>query len=280
MVYIGVLGATGFLGSAIYEHLSKNPLNKVEGFSRSSSSDLIYDFDNLDSLINYDYIINCAGPSYINCSSKPIDAYLFYDIYQNRLLDLCIQNNIKLITFSTIHVYDQNLSFIDEDSLVGDGTFYTKYRKNFEQRIRIQQSKNIVLLRLGNCFGLSHSKSKQEKTLFINSIADAYRRKQKFIVKNKENFSRHYVPLSYLKMIIEKLLTKNEFNSSIYNVVGDSFTTADSIIKMFYRLTKKEFVQYSFEKEGIHKKISNKLCNNLVPYKDCYFKNEIEKLLK
>ena len=280
MAKIGILGASGFLGSAIFDHLSELSKHKTFGYSRKNQKHIELKPNDFENLSNLDIVINCAGPSNDTCSNFPEKAHTFYDVYQNNLLDFCLSQNIKLITLSTIHVYQKDLIFIDENSKLDKETPYTKYRNSFENRIISNEKKNIILLRLGNCFGVSSSTSAEMDKLLLNSIASSYKKDINFFIKSKKDFYRYYVPISYLLEIITKLVEVGKFPAPLINVVNQDSTSAKQLIKIFHELTGKNFIKFSFEGNEINKKISNDLCSSFLEYNDLFFLNEIKALLK
>jgi nucleoside-diphosphate-sugar epimerase len=280
MASVGILGATGFLGGAIYSHLSDSCNHEVFGCSRQSKKYWRFDYQNLSLLDNFDLIVNCAGPSSETCSMRPQDAYEYYDVFQNRLLDYCLKKNKKLISLSTVHVYKLGLHIIAENSGWAEGSAYTKYRRDFENRMIQEGTGSTILLRLGNCFGVSGSRSLQEEKLFINSIALSFKAHKKYQINSTVDFFRSYVPIIYLIKILVALIDSSKFCIPVMNVVSKEPTSAREIIDIFHRVTGKEFIEFSFRTKGHQQKISNNLCSKYSKYNDNYFLKEIEGLLK
>jgi nucleoside-diphosphate-sugar epimerase len=277
---IGILGATGFLGNAIYTHLSKCLQHDVVGFSRSSVKFRFYSYQDLSVLNDFNLIINCAGPSSELCSMNPSDAYNFYHTFQNQLLDHCLTNDIRFISLSTVHVYEFSSKVIDESSNFKEGDEYIKYRKSFESRMVEEGAGDTLLLRLGNCFGISDSESSQGRKLLINSIAYYFKKNQQYHITSLVDFYRCYVPICYLTKILDVLLMKNDFEFPVVNVVGKESMSASQIVDIFHNITKKYFIESHFEVQGNSQNISNTLCRQLVEYNDSYFLHEIRELCK
>ncbi|EAS46288.1 hypothetical protein GB2207_05989 [marine gamma proteobacterium HTCC2207] len=277
---IGILGANGFLGEAIYSQLSKSGRYEVVGLARDSGQYKRFNFHDFSALIDFDLVINCAGPSAESSSASPQDAYAYYDGFQNRLLDYCLSKSIMLISLSTIHVYEQGLHVIDELSGWSQLSAYTKYRRGFEDRVIQENNGNSIVLRLGNCFGVSGSRSLQEEKLFINSIALSFKAHKKYQINSTVDFFRSYVPIVYLIKILVALIDRGRFCVPVMNVVGEESTSASEIIDIFHRVTGREFIEFDFRTKGHKQNISNNLCSKYSKYSDIYLLKEIEGLLK
>ena len=277
---IGILGATGFLGSAIYTYLSESSEHDVVGFSRGSVRFRSYDHQDLSVLNDFDLTINCAGPSSEQCFMNRNEAYNFYNNFQNKLLDHCLKNAIRLISLSTVHVYELGTHVVDENSNLREGDAYTKYRRTFETRMVQEWSGKTLLLRLGNCFGVSNSESSQGNKLLINSIAYYFKMDRQYHIISPVDFYRCYVPIVYLAKILDALITKNNFEFPVINIIGKESMSASQIVGIFHSITKKRFIESDFKSQGKPQNISSTLCSQLVNYDESYFLHEIKELLK
>lgn len=110
-----VLGATGMLGNAVFNHFSKNNDFITTPTYRTQLNNLTngFYFNALNNSIeaipkNFDYIINCIGiiTPYIN--NNPIESIKINSLFPLELADYCHNNNIKLIHITTDCVYSGN----------------------------------------------------------------------------------------------------------------------------------------------------------------------------
>ena len=279
MALVGILGASGYLGNEVYLFLKKSDEHRVVGYSRGCVGFIGFDYCDLSELEHLDIIINCAGPNSKQCEHDNQLAFDYYHAFQNKLLDHCLKHSITLITFSTVHVYRKTPIMINEDSETTGYSAYTRYRLNFEDRVNNLANKDIILLRLGNCFGKSNSKSSENETLFINSIAHALRRDEQFTVKSRIDFSRNYVPICYLLRVLLQLIDQGRSKRSIINVLGSGPLLASEIIDKFHARYPSGSIEYQFDSQEKPMSFSNALCSNIVSYSENFFLEEMDRLL-
>lgn len=278
LVNVAVIGVSGFLGSAIFESLSG-----IDGFNVAAAGDHFRKLQSADTFL-YDFlaidvIVNCAGPSSEHCEQFPRDAYDCYHNYQVRLLDYCEQFAKRLISFSTIHVYDLSLGVISETTERVSAHPYVKYRQVFEDRISLHQAGGHVLLRLGNCFGQSKSKSQQKNKLIINSMVNAFHLGRKFEVASEVDFHRPYVPITYLSNIIKKIILKGVLENSIVNVVPKSSTPISRIIDYVESISEHNFVEHNFKSVGRKLIFDNSKCDGILEFSEDSIYHELREMM-
>jgi len=128
-----VLGATGMLGNAVFNHFNKNndfittptcrtTLNNInDGFYFNALNDSV---DTIPK--NFDYIINCIGVITPFINKNPIESIKINSIFPLELASYCHNNSIKLIHITTDCVYSGNDGKYIETDLHDALDFYGK----------------------------------------------------------------------------------------------------------------------------------------------------------
>lgn len=122
-----VLGATGMLGSMVYNYLKSHSVFNVIGTSRKRSKDLIHfdvhaGFINADvNLEDMDYVINCIGITKPYCHDGNMDevknAVIVNSLFPHALAELAEKKGFRIIQIATDCVYSGAGGKYAEDSL-------------------------------------------------------------------------------------------------------------------------------------------------------------------
>ncbi|MGE4214249.1 MAG: NAD(P)-dependent oxidoreductase [Anaerotignaceae bacterium] len=128
-----VLGATGMLGNAVFNHFNKNNDFITAPTYRTQLNSLTngFYFNALNNSVeaipkNFDYIINCIGIITPFIHNNPIESIKINSIFPLELASYCQNNNIKLIHITTDCVYSGNDGKYIETDLHDALDFYGK----------------------------------------------------------------------------------------------------------------------------------------------------------
>jgi len=151
-----ILGASGFIGSALYRELS--PYFDVHGTYHSNSDELIdnhvmhqfnVETDSLESLLD------TIKPNYI-LSGLRGDFKAQFDIHQEIISYAKTTNRCKLYFLSTVNVFDGKNRFpsYENDQLLPKSD-YGKFKTSIERSIRTLSPKKYAILRLPMVLGVN-----------------------------------------------------------------------------------------------------------------------------
>lgn len=140
-----VLGATGMLGSAVFNFLSINSLHQVWGTVRNANNLSYFDTEthdyllsnidvlNHDSLVNVlshvqpDVVINCIGLiKQFSDANDPLSALPINALFPHRLANLCALTKARLIHISTDCVFNGRKGMYLEDDISDAEDLYGK----------------------------------------------------------------------------------------------------------------------------------------------------------
>lgn len=124
---IVILGATGMLGSMVYDYFKINSEFKIIGTARKKTGDFIY-FDVNESqgdlttnLKGCDYVINCIGITKPYCHDQNMgevkNAITVNSLFPHKLDEAAKINNFRIIQIATDCVYSGKSGKYKEDSL-------------------------------------------------------------------------------------------------------------------------------------------------------------------
>ena len=128
-----IIGSDGEIGSYIFQKFKESSF-EIYGTSRSNNKESIIKFDLLDKefpfdLSKFDVCIICAGISNIEVCEKNINLACDVNVTSTiRLIKECKKENIFLIYFSSVSVFDGRNSFYKADDTPSPFTKYGKYK--------------------------------------------------------------------------------------------------------------------------------------------------------
>ena len=197
-----ITGSKGFVGSELYKILSRNhdvlPLTR-KNFSLTDSEAV----DKFFNLFEFDVVIHCAikGGRRIRTDDKDV-------LYDNLLMFENLakhQDKFKLmISFGSGAELDRRFD-ISEECNLGDHIPVDNYGlSKYIIAQRIEQSKNLLNLRIFNCFGLSETEDRFIKTNLRN-----YKDKKSMVVF--EDRLMDFFSIEDLASVVEYCI--NNFNN-------------------------------------------------------------------
>ena len=230
-----IFGASGYLGSRIFDHLISKKVNLTIGKNNSQNGNfgeykvvynyLSIEFKELISLTDqYDLIIDCSGISSPQISDKKsteiIEINSFWPI---RLAEACIKTRTRLIWFSTSQCEEINI--FDQKSL----------KKNFYGLSKIIAESSIMeikdwdrfisIVRLGNMIGSPGSIYSGNSNLFHLDISRNLVLHKKALIKSNPNNRIGFVAIS------ELLYSKIFQTSGFFKLYSQNSLTLFSIAK-------------------------------------------------
>lgn len=277
-----VLGASGQLGSEIYEQLSlinnynifapkKNKLDLLE-------KDFVFKLNK-----NLDFIINCSAIHDLDFAQQNLDlTYQLNSFVPKVLAEYCENTGCHLIHFSTDYVFDgfkiNNKEYTEED-FTNPINIYGASKVSGENFIKSIFDKYYIF-RVSSLFGKKPPSGK--KFNFVDAIVHKY--------KNNENISVVVDQISkptstlYIAKIIKETIC-NKFSPGLYHLTNDQslsyYDYALKIIKYFdkrflvnkiyyknlnFKVMRPKFSSLSSSKINLLKKTNDELDKYLAQY--------------
>lgn len=177
-----LLGASGFLGSNLQFHLSKDPLLRVIGISRDSHSEnSISEYSQPSLSEAFDrwapaFVINCVGlVGHEKVESSPDQARALNVLLPQLLAELSRERNIKFIHFSSDSVYSgiPELAPFSEESPTVPFSLYG--RQKLESEARVLDANPFALVLRVNFFGWSRDRHSGILDHFVSHAIDGSR---------------------------------------------------------------------------------------------------------
>jgi UDP-glucose 4-epimerase len=238
-----ILGGSGYLSSYLSNYLLKK--NKVSVASRDKKK-IDYSFPKLKKLQidyysirdlnkkikNFDIVLHLVGMNFkesIKAGEKSVQ--IKKKITKN-ILEACKKNNIKkLIYFSSIQVYENysEKKNITEKSKTNKKNFYSK--AHLEAEKILYKSKNSIILRLSNVFGIvSLTESKELRNTLVNKFCQECL--QGKITIHDPNEVRNFLPGVILCKLLDRVISKNFKKSTILNLGYKSMSIYEIVKKI------------------------------------------------
>jgi len=281
-VKIGILGATGFIGSHLLKYFASQGVDCV-AFSRKSINDDVehVSWINIDQSYNHDdfgwldqgidVLIDCAGSAEVRCSEKSLISLIERDItFKSKLLKNCELFGVgHYIYFSSIKVYGESSSesYFDESSPLNPTSAYGLMKLEIEKEIfsKAKFSKTIAsILRIPLVYDKDKSKS------FLTLLN--FLRKGIWLPFSGVKNSRSVLAVSNLCTFIEKLINHSPTKSAVWCVTDQLPVSTPGLIELlanYHGLKAKFFYVPNFIMWTLLNIIGKKffyykLCNNLL----------------
>jgi len=241
-VKIGILGATGFIGSHLLKYLASQGVDCV-AFSRKSINDDVehVSWINIDQSSNQDdfgwldqgidVLIDCAGAAEVRCSEKSLISLIERDIaFKSKILKNCELFGVgHYIYFSSIKVYGESSSesYFDESSPLNPTSAYGRMKLEIEREIfsKAKFSKTIAsILRIPLVYDKDKSKS------FLTLLN--FLRKGVWLPFSGVKNSRSVLAVSNLCTFIEKLINHSPTQSAVWCVTDQLPVSTRGLIEL------------------------------------------------
>ena len=273
-----IFGASGFLGSRIFDHLISQGINLT--IAKNSSKNKKYSkfkvvnnyrelkFKELILLISkYDLVIDCSGISGPKISEKKlIEVIEINSFWPTRLAEACIKTKTRLIWFSTFQCEEINI--FDQKSLRSN--FYGLSKMITENSIMEIKDweKFISIVRLGNIIGSPGSIYSGDSRLFPLEISRNLVFYKKASINSNPNNRVGFVAIS--KLLNSKIFKNSGFFKLYSQDYMTLFSIARNILESYERISGEvgEIVIKKFEVQPFYEPIPQNI------------KDEIDLLIK
>lgn len=250
-----IAGITGLLGSRI-AHSLVHLGYEVTGISRTPSIDLsqildieinIVDWYDIDSIrfacIHADTVINCMGLNRRACEQDPKTAFDINQSHVARMAYALHHTNIKkLIHFSTVHVYADNLhgTYTENSVPLCTHPYSLSKLKGETEILKGSLRSKTVILRLANCFGFPITdREDYYDTVIPDMCRQAITTSQITLQKSGKN-TRDFLTISTLSNIITQIINK-PIDKPIMNISTGQSVTLRTIAELIKKCCKEDF---------------------------------------
>lgn len=281
-IKILILGSRGQLGSEIANELKKSKkLIVYKDFLKDISLNKINKNKKKILKINPNIIINCSAYTNVDKAEneKKICNWLNNNSVQY-LSNICKQNEIILIHFSTDYVFDGSKKKFSEADKVNPLNYYGKTKSYGELKIKKSKANYFI-------FRVSWLLSKNKKS-FISKISKKIDLGETFNVIS-DNYGNPTSTLFIAKFIRQNIHNFFIIASGIYNLVNTGKTSWYGIAKRvaFYRKDSKKLVKKisyksfkSIARRPVYSVLSMKKTNKNFIVKNNHWHYELSNLLK
>ena len=255
-------GSNGYLGSIIL-----NRLKKKYKIIRYLKNDKVFKSDE-----NNFAILHLAALDKKSCEKNPKLANELNIELTKKIIGLGIKNKYKkIILFSTVHVYGNKKSIINEKTKLKPNNIYGKTKKISEEICNKNSNKiDVVIFRISNVIAKPLNENNQSKNLIINFICKNLVNKNISLNTNGKDV-RDFVSINYLLSCVNFFLNSKKVGT--YNICSGQVTKIKDIaLKIAYLIKKKiksnrkiTFGNVKLEKFDLN--FSNKKIKKLVPIK-------------
>jgi len=215
-----VTGGFGFLGARITDHLVQCGFDVVVGsrFLTEQREDIFdekalkLDFSSISklqcALVGIDTIIHCAGANSLSCEQNPNAEIKNAKVHASNLLAASLCKNVKkIITISSVNVYDQSEGVKSETDEIFNNTPYALSKLAMEKAFLRNRDKRveIVICRVSSSYGVPIFKRLNTTEGLINKFcSEAISRNQ--IHLKKPSLTRDFIPVENICVAVEKLI--------------------------------------------------------------------------
>ena len=240
---VAVLGGNGYLGGRISSEISthyKTYSITRNNFNHPSCTNIKCDYTNTDKfielLIGFDVIVNCTGLNKKNSFKHPNKSLIEKTQISNAIAKASLQKKIHVIHISSKHVNQSSKDINDEKKVYALN--HIKAEKQLIKGFKNSKISKFQIIRLGNCFGYSPTKSPEFNNLLMNQAILAELNGLKLDIKNPDAIVS-FTPLSVVAVyILDILSSPYKINNSIVELsvsyglnLGDIHRAVKSIIK-------------------------------------------------
>ena len=273
-----IVGSKGYLGSHIYETLSKDKNSYVYGIDNelygktSFNKNYQKNFKKIDCrkitkkfLTQFNFVIFLAG-----LSNNPIDDIFpnrAYKVVENYTIDFakkCKNYGIKFIFPSSCSVYGYGKREFNEGSKLNPLTYYSKNKVSIEKKLLRLSSKNFypLILRFATVYGFSNS---IRLDLVVNMFLGMVLNNKELILNSDGTAKRPHVSINYISKVIGYFINSYPKKTEIINV-GENHNNYEIIklARLIKSLDKKINIKFlnqenSFFKDALIKRKDPKL---------------------
>ncbi len=225
-----VIGASGFIGSYLYEYLKKKGKMVLGTYNENPKPGLIhYDLakstDELP-IENFKYVVICSGIAKIDkCKENPDYSYLVNVEGVKRIIKEAFKKGAIPVFISSATVFDGMKGNYKENDAINPTTIYGEHRAEVEDFI-LSNFKDYLIIRPGKIFGIK----KNEGVLFRTWL-DKYEKEEIIKCADDEKLSPTYV--EDLARGIAELLERD--SRGIYHINSPGYFSRYELALDFFR---------------------------------------------
>jgi UDP-glucose 4-epimerase len=229
-VNIAVTGATGLIGTSVYEHLESLG-HKVVRVGRRDICEIKVDFSDPSSVSAADFsgvdsLVHCAGAVDEDFKADPSKAFIQCTLGMDALISRAVECDVKsLAYFSTAHVYGTLKGVVNEDSPPDPISDYAIGHFAAEQIIKratINTDLKAMILRPNAVFGIPHSSEFDRWWLIPYSFPIGAVRSGKIELRSSGDQKRNFVGTDDLAAYVSAFISSpDKFDDfTILNPLG------------------------------------------------------------
>jgi nucleoside-diphosphate-sugar epimerase/2-polyprenyl-3-methyl-5-hydroxy-6-metoxy-1,4-benzoquinol methylase len=216
-----IIGGNGYIGTSLYEYLSKKYNVDIMDINWGENNTYTMDYKDitLEIINNYDTIILLAGNSSVKNSTDLMST--FTNNVSNFINLISLLKNQKLIYASSGSIYGSSDDISNEETVISNNSYnnYDLSKKIIDMYSKLSD-KHIYGLRFGTVNGFSKN---LRIDLVINSMVTSALKTNELYLYSKES-KRAILGLNDLNRSIERIIEYNDYNKKgIYNLC--SFNT-------------------------------------------------------
>jgi len=284
MTKILITGATGFIGTNLYDFLSSKNYSTI-GITHSQINNSfpkisLLNSTKLNSFIkknNFDTVIHLA--SLIEHSDPLKILNVNYKTTLN-LLKSCVKNNVSNFIFASSHaVYGKTRYLpIDETHITNPQTSYGISKLMGENLCKIFNNYfnlNTSILRISSVYGSYQPKTKLIPKLILNS------EKSKKIILHKHKNGFQIMDMIHVDDVCNSILCaiKTQKNFGVYNIATGKSITVEDIAKNIKKINNSEILIKNISKNTNHYKYNTKKTASDLKFKSkIKFEKKIEEI--
>ncbi len=213
-ITVFITSSNGYLGSSITSYLEKKKNIRVIKGSRSNTKLKDININNWKSDItkifehNIDVIIYCTGVNKINALNKNLVNSIHKFELENMLKQSINKNIKKFIYFSSIHVFKPSKKKYYSNDKPNNNSHYAIAHKLSEKILNKYQKKykNLSIVRLSNCFGVTNQMNKFTEKLFAHKLTYSIINNKKFELLSSKDKKIDLCPLTVFNELIYSLI--------------------------------------------------------------------------
>lgn len=243
-------GATGYLGSRIYDELTTS-FNVIK-LSRSVSEDNGVALDLTDHHMpdpelfkDIDVCIHLASYNEYFDASYPYNAFLINIGGTLNLLERLVDKGLKqFIYFSTFHVYGKSHGLITETSSTEPKNHYALTHLLAEEYVKLycmHNGVNYQIIRLTNSFGAPPTKQSDKWYLIFNDFVRQAHESSEIVINGNSLSERDFIPIDMVCQITSSLVKNAKVKSGIYNMAAGRSISLGVLANEVASVFKREF---------------------------------------
>ena len=267
--HILISGGGGLLAGRLAQYLHQSGYkvtlaSRGDRLSKALSNDIRYahlNWANSDALEDVcstvDVVIHAAGMNSGACALAPLEANAVNAENTNRFIKAAGKAGVStFIYFSTIHVYDSNLTgFYDETASLGNQHPYATSKAGGEQAVREVSDLGYIdgfVLRLANAIGAPIDNNADCWMLIVNDLCKQAVTTGKLMLKSRTPQNRDYIPISGLCAVVDGFISADPdcIKERIFNISsGKSY----SILEIANLIQDRCMSKYKFKPQIQHR---------------------------